>query len=276
MAGIVMLGSEIVGMPPRVELQGVQSEVEPKTSPPQAQVAPPEPPAMPRVIVPLSALYLHALCDRESLRYALGGVLIETSADGAPANLVATDGRQLCHVECGECFDCGRLVHSHGFFKTILPADAMVEFLRMCKGKNLSYWDEAGPAVEISCLSPQEHGSSVELRLRTAYKRDKAIRFGETGLTCGSIVGRFPRWREVVEPKGWTEGNYPYWGLELLGRLLTTMAKVVGNDSDRCEIRLPSEAVASQMMKIEAKRNRGVGYNELVARGYIMGLERPS
>ena len=103
--------------------------------------------------------------DNESSRYALGGVLLEISADGVIA--VGTDGRRLAKM--------GGPVSQRGTpaaAQPIVPARAM-QLIERCLGAADSPVLVASDANEI------------------------VVRSGPTTVSARLVVGRFPRWRDV-------------------------------------------------------------------------------
>jgi len=104
--------------------------------------------------------------DNESSRYALGGVLVELSADKVIA--VGTDGRRLAKME-GPCQAHGG---DAGEAQPIVPARAMTLVER--------------------CLGAAD--SPVHIVPRS---QEILVRTGGTTVSARLVEGRFPRWRDV-------------------------------------------------------------------------------
>jgi len=105
--------------------------------------------------------------DNESSRYALGGVLIEFSANGLTA--VATDGRRLARQE-GPAKSVGG--HVSGDSMTIIPTRAM-QLLERALGDNEENIQVAARENDVLVRSA---GATVYTRL---------------------VEGRYPKWRDV-------------------------------------------------------------------------------
>lgn len=105
--------------------------------------------------------------DSESSRYALGGVLLELTADGLTA--VATDGRRLTRQE-GPAKSVGG--HSTGENATIVPTRAM-QLIERALGD-----------------------SEDELRL-AIRENDVLLQGGRTTIYSRLVEGRYPKWRDV-------------------------------------------------------------------------------
>ena len=103
--------------------------------------------------------------DNESSRYALGGVLLELSADGVIA--VGTDGRRLATMQ-GPVAQRG----APPPVQPIVPSRAM-QLVERCLGA-------ADAPVQIAA-------DSSEIIFRS----------GPTTISARLVVGRFPRWRDV-------------------------------------------------------------------------------
>ena len=105
--------------------------------------------------------------DNESSRYALGGVLVELTADGITA--VATDGRRLARQE-GPATSVGG--HKSGDRTTIIPTRAM-------------------QLIERALADNDEN---IQLSTRD---NDLLIRSGRTVIYSRLVEGRYPKWRNV-------------------------------------------------------------------------------
>jgi DNA polymerase III subunit beta len=105
--------------------------------------------------------------DNESSRYALGGVLLELSANGLTA--VATDGRRLARQE-GPAQSVGG--HVSGDTMTIVPTKTM-QLLERALGDN----------EENIQLATRENDVLVKSGGATVYSR--------------LVEGRYPKWRDV-------------------------------------------------------------------------------
>jgi len=150
-------------------------------------------PAAPAVRIPLEVVdQIDGACspatDNESSRYALGGVLLETSGDDT-LYAIGTDGRRLHVLGAAATVDAPMvtIVRPHaiaGFLKAVKAVAAEVYGL---KGKALA-GRLAGDAVEIRTAA-----NTVEFKWRAR---------GYT-VTVKSlpVEGRFPRWRDVL-PEG--------------------------------------------------------------------------
>jgi len=103
--------------------------------------------------------------DNESSRYALGGVLLELSADGVVA--VGTDGRRLAMMR-GPVAQRG----APAAVQPIVPARAM-QLIERCLG-----------------------GSDTPVQI-AADSSEVIVRSGPTTISARLVVGRFPRWRDV-------------------------------------------------------------------------------
>ena len=105
--------------------------------------------------------------DNESSRYALGGVLLELTADHITA--VATDGRRLARQE-GPAKSVGE--HSSGDRMTIVPTRAMQ-------------------------LLDRALGDKDEVLQLSARENDVLIKSGRIVMYSRLVEGRFPKWRDV-------------------------------------------------------------------------------
>jgi len=105
--------------------------------------------------------------DNESSRYALGGVLLELTANGLTA--VSTDGRRLSRQE-GPAKSIGG--HTTGDNTTIVPTKAM-------------------QLIERALADNEDN---IQLAVR---ENDVLIRSGRTTIYARLVEGRFPRWRDV-------------------------------------------------------------------------------
>jgi DNA polymerase III subunit beta len=105
--------------------------------------------------------------DNESSRYALGGVLVELSANGLTA--VATDGRRLARQE-GPAKSVGG--HVSGDAMTIIPTKAM-------------------QLLERALADDDEN---VQLAARD---NDVLVRSGRATVYSRLVEGRYPKWRDV-------------------------------------------------------------------------------
>jgi len=108
--------------------------------------------------------------DNESSRYALGGVLLELSAQAAAGSVIAvgTDGRRLAKMEGPVAAQDG----SPADAQPIVPARAMQLIER--------------------CLS------DTTVPVRVAVRPSEIlIRTGNTTISARLVEGRFPRWRDV-------------------------------------------------------------------------------
>jgi len=105
--------------------------------------------------------------DNESSRYALGGVLLELTAEGLTA--VATDGRRLA---CQE--GAGKSVGDHvsGDHMTIIPTKTM-QLLERILGNN---------------------EDNIQLAAR---ENDVLIKSGRATIYSRLVEGRYPKWRDV-------------------------------------------------------------------------------
>ena len=105
--------------------------------------------------------------DNESSRYALGGVLLELSANGLTA--VATDGRRLARQE-GPAESIGE--HVSGDNMTIVPTRAM-------------------QLLERALADNEEN---IQLAAR---ENDVLVRSGGATVYSRLVEGRYPKWRDV-------------------------------------------------------------------------------
>jgi len=114
--------------------------------------------------------------DTESSRYALGGVLIESSKE--QVTLIATDGRRMARSVCvhdGDNDIFEREPKTAGAKKAPIVPEGVMKCVRdACKEKGEN--------------------------LVTAAVADSVIKFevGNITLTANLIAGRFPQWRDVV------------------------------------------------------------------------------
>lgn len=108
--------------------------------------------------------------DSESSRYALGGVLLEFSAQAATGSVIAvgTDGRRLAKMEGPAAANNG--VPSDA--QPIVPARAM-QLVERCLG-------DASTPVHVA-VRPSEI----------------LVKTGPTTISARLVEGRFPRWRDV-------------------------------------------------------------------------------
>jgi len=105
--------------------------------------------------------------DNESSRYALGGVLLELTADKLTA--VATDGRRLARQE-GPATSVGE--HVTGDNMTIVPTRAM-QLIERALGDN---------------------EENIQLAAR---ENDILVRSGRATIYSRLVEGRYPKWRDV-------------------------------------------------------------------------------
>ena len=105
--------------------------------------------------------------DNESSRYALGGVLLELTADHITA--VATDGRRLARQE-GPAKSVGEQLA--GDHMTIVPTRAMQ-------------------------LLDRALGDKDEVLQLSARENDVLIKSGRVVMYSRLVEGRFPKWRDV-------------------------------------------------------------------------------
>lgn len=110
--------------------------------------------------------------DNESSRYALGGVLLELSADTAVA--VGTDGRRLAKM-AGPCKSVGG--HQTGDNTTIVPTKAVQLIERSLT--------DADAEIQIAV-----HANDI------LVKSPRAMFYSRL------VEGRFPRWRDVFPQRG--------------------------------------------------------------------------
>lgn len=106
--------------------------------------------------------------DTESSRYALGGVLLEFSADEITA--VGTDGRRLAKMAGAASSKNG---HESGEAMTIVPARSMQLIER--------------------ALNEDDAGIQVATRIN-----DILIKTPQTTIYSRLVEGRFPKWRDVL------------------------------------------------------------------------------
>jgi DNA polymerase-3 subunit beta len=108
--------------------------------------------------------------DNESSRYALGGVLLELSAESAPASVIAvgTDGRRLAKMEGPAGVKDGTPADA----QPIVPARAM-QLIERCLG-------DASVPVLVA-----KRGTEI------------LVKTGPTTISARLVDGRFPRWRDV-------------------------------------------------------------------------------
>ncbi|MFM8704119.1 MAG: DNA polymerase III subunit beta [Planctomycetia bacterium] len=108
--------------------------------------------------------------DNESSRYALGGVLLELSAQTSPASVIAvgTDGRRLAKMEGPAGVKDG----SPADAQPIVPARAM-QLIERCLG-------------------------DVSVPVHVAVRNSEIlVQTGPTTISARLVDGRFPRWRDV-------------------------------------------------------------------------------
>jgi DNA polymerase-3 subunit beta len=105
--------------------------------------------------------------DNENSRYALGGVLLELTADRITA--VATDGRRLARQE-GAAQSVGG--HESGDRSTIIPTRAMQ-------------------------LLERAIGDSDAVLQLAARENDVLVKSGPITMYTRLVEGRFPKWRDV-------------------------------------------------------------------------------
>jgi DNA polymerase-3 subunit beta len=108
--------------------------------------------------------------DNESSRYALGGVLLEFSAQAVPGSVIAvgTDGRRLAKMEGPAAAKDG----SPKDAQPIVPARAM-QLIERCLG-------DASVPVHVAVRA-----------------NEILVKTGPTTISARLVDGRFPRWRDV-------------------------------------------------------------------------------
>lgn len=142
------------------------------------------------MLVPRSLAAMGKVCDRDSTRYALGGIFFERDSKGRP-HAVATDGRRLVHatwVESDEFPESAGDRTAVPGFETILPAEAITAAAR---GAKLSARMQR-MRPNLNSVLIQEPGANGTVRVAaTNYDTTAAA-------DVRSIEGRFPKWRDVV------------------------------------------------------------------------------
>ena len=105
--------------------------------------------------------------DNESSRYALGGVLLEMTAEAIRA--VATDGRRLARQE-GPAKSVG--AHESGDTMTIVPTKTM----------------------QLLGAALADNEEDIQL---ASSANDVRVKSGRTTVYSGLVQGRYPKWRDV-------------------------------------------------------------------------------
>lgn len=153
------------------------------------------------MLLPISAVKALATCtDRQSSRYALGGIWIERCADGQPV-AVATDGRQLVAYEWTEETD-----HPHraadnfgrANFSALLGADAIKQIAGWKLDKRTVARNSA-----LGCAVIDEHGAppvgadGKPTGADAPVKVTATDKVAEFQIANAHEAGRFPKWRDV-------------------------------------------------------------------------------
>jgi hypothetical protein len=145
------------------------------------------------MLIPRAVFALSKLCDGESSRYALGGVLFER-IDAERCRAVVTDGRCLVIVEWREnhAFDTefGNFpLNTAPGFVVLIPAGSCVALQRLGKPTPKT---KMPPKCEVVAIGEQAQESQSEFRACVLTENG---RLGYSAVTC---EGRFPRWQDVV------------------------------------------------------------------------------
>lgn len=119
--------------------------------------------------------------DKDSTRYALGGVLVEAIED--KIYFVATDGRRLSAATC-----------SHGI--------ATDDFVREPTGTQ-----KQAPILPVKPLAQMVNQCSADLLVSMQFGNGTFVgNVGDVTVTAATIQGRFAKWRDVF-PKDLPAGN---------------------------------------------------------------------
>lgn len=199
------------------------------------------------MLIPERVFPIAACCAKENPRYALEAVRLERDEHGSPL-AVATDGRQLLVVSWDEPSgddypDIGNAGQVDGF-SALIP---------------VATWKEAGkalpkrPAKPILSYVLVDESEANPLSLATTDLQN--VRH----FAPPAVEGRYPRWQEVIAPltllpklKG-----KPRYAVKvqvtpkLMAELLTTMAKMMGDDSAGVTLYIPVDG--DTPLQIQAK-----------------------
>ncbi len=157
--------------------------------------------------VPKSVFHLYRLANKESTRYALGGVHFERGKDGNPYAVVS-DGRSLLAVTWTEDVP---VATDH--IDTVVPYD-------VCVDATDDFYSSYPPgAIELT-----QDGENGKLGLQSQSGR-VSIRFDTQ-----QLEGRFPRWRDVIPCH--TDAAIAYVDAKRLRDLLDTFIRIHGHEPD--------------------------------------------
>ena len=134
------------------------------------------------------------LCDRESCRFSLGGVLIEQDKAGTGFNFVGTDGRRLgvYHMPA----QVSNRSDMEGFFKGGTAVDQVIldgqHLLNMAKRL------ENKTASDTVTVTPHVKVDNKKMGKGTAYTFSWTANSRKMTAQARVEEGRFPKWRDVI------------------------------------------------------------------------------
>lgn len=166
---------------------------------------------IPKIEIPARMLHVYPVCAKESTRYAMASVMIEsTHTDGvAKTVVVATDGRRMLVAEQ----DAGLF---DGELKLFVPASIAASAVKLAVRTRMS---DTEPVAVIS-------GGIGQPCAMTVFSQD-----GEAVFRWESEDGVFPPYRDVV-PETTEGGGVGLLGVsaELVAGTLKAMQKIVGDE----------------------------------------------
>ena len=145
------------------------------------------------MLVPRKIFPLGKLADKESSRYALGGVLLERDQDGRPI-AIATDGRRLGYMTWSEDNPAdlpavGVDTRPDPWFSAIVPLDDWNQAAKSAKPKSAALADRARNVV-----IGEQSASGEKPALPIVATDGKQL----SRLDSAPVEGRFPKWRDVI------------------------------------------------------------------------------
>lgn len=222
------------------------------------------------MLIPRSIVRLASICDRDSTRYALGGVLLTRQPDGQPLAL-ACDGRRLVVESWAEpkpadyrklatTVEPVALEHVAGY-QTIVRAKDLESANKLPAPRNKFAASEKGQL--LGHLVVKEIGTNGHVEI-SATDGERA---GQQ--SAATLEGRFPRWQDVVPDYSGAGGISVTLNARLLAEMLTAISAHAGNENDEIVISLAADDPHAKPIAVSAARADGN-----VAFGVLMPLNR--
>lgn len=190
------------------------------------------------MLIPKQVLEAHRMGDKDSARYALGGVKIERDSDGNPF-AVACDGTMIvvCNWDEPDPADYPKLPNGispepDGEYSAIIPADACQRASKMPPKRSTKQILER--YVVLDEHSPDGKATFAATDLDSA-----------DATTVRQLEGRFPIWRTILGSARYTRIRLD---MAKLKTLVDTFERIAGENSDgRCvaNILIPDRCTAA-------------------------------